>query len=99
MRVGKGPQQGSVHDAEEHAVGADAQRQREHDDGAEAGVAKELSHRIAEVLLQVAHASFPIDAPVREHYDSMDCFRSVWSDAGADPRALPEDSWIPLRRS
>jgi hypothetical protein len=56
LRIGQRAQQHAVDDREDGGVGADAQRQRQHRDGGEAGAARELPRPVPQVLPQGVHS-------------------------------------------
>jgi hypothetical protein len=62
VRDGKRAVEGGVHDAEDGGVGADAKREREYDDGEEAGTFSEVAEGelevLADILEEVGHVGF-----------------------------------------
>ena len=53
IRIGKRPQQHAVDDAEDRAIGADAERQRQHHHYCEAGILAQHAPRVAQVAPEI----------------------------------------------
>ena len=87
IRVGKRPQEDAVDDAEDRGVGADAERQRRHGDGGEAGVRGEAAQSVADVLQQCLHHSL-LSAVIGSTRDA----RRAGSHAAANAAAASDDA-------
>src|SRR6185437_1592597 len=79
IRIGKGSQKHGIHDAENGGVGADAESEREHGDGGEAGGFAEHAQGVAEVLRQIVNivCAAHVAAFLFELFDAAEVQKSV----------------------